>query len=1307
MAFVSTPSTSNNDDVSTVFEKTGKKIIINGSDTAGYNKAKVEYFNCHKMGHFARECRVLRNQENRTRNQEITRRTVNVEVLSSKSMVAIDGAGFDWSYMADDEAPTNMAFMAFSDSEDILIQGSEIAVLKSKLEKISKEKYDIEIKIEKIENASQSLDKLIGSQITAKSKRGLGYVSYNAVLPSHTGMFSPPRINLSYTGLPEFAKPSVETYGVKPVKVVTQTSSVKISKPVKENNDAPFIEDWESKGEDEDESPPKIKRKNVEPSVNKVKIDIPKQNDKPARRPVKYAEMYRTQRPREALIICRLGANTIRGNGWGCSRHMTGNISYLIDFKEFNRGYVAFEGGTKGGKITVKGIIKIGKLDFKDVYFVKELKFNFFSVSHMCDKKNSILFTDTECFVLSPDFKLADESHVLLKVPKKNNMYSVDMKNIVPKKDFTCLVAKATNDESMLWHRRLGHINFKNINELVKKNLVRATKDETSRILKSFVTEIENLVDKKVKIIRCDNGTKFKNRVMNKFCEEKGIKREYSVARTPQQNRVAEKRNKTLIENRVLVVKPHFKTPYKLFRGRTPALSFMRPFGCHVIILNTLDHLENFDGKSNEEFFVGYSTNSKAFRVYNTKTRKVEENLHINFLKNKPIIAGDRPKWLLDIDAITKSMNYVPVIADGDNKDNDGPCKESEIDNQERPNAENSTKDVNTGGPSINTASSNINTASLIVNTVRLSDDFFGADNDIRSLDGVEVDISNISTTYPMDVKSVFLYERIEEEVYVCQPSGFDDPDYPEKVYKVEKALYGLHQALRDCMKLWPSIFWTMDFTEARLIKPCSSRDKKRIFCLYKYVKPTSTPMDKEKALLKDSDGDDVDVYFYRFMIGSLMYLTSSRPDIMFAMRPSLRRCMMDWGGLPTTAFSLEAEQGSDNVTTLENELKSTKAVYNKDEEASLDKVDSPKQGRMIEEINEDENINLVKSSKQWEAHETTRYRKESDYTNFSTASPQKDDDEITLAETLVNIKKSAAKDKGKAIMHKSEPLKKIKKKEMIHISLDEEIAQRFYEEEQSQLLMDEEYAQQVQAQWNGDHPLPVLAQVSLAGIAQNAIPTLKYPNNKTAKDLCDALERQMRGSEYGEQDRKVVILYECETFKATKEEQLLDTYLRYLQYSTLMRQTKNLMDINIDALYNILKKNKGDMNDALGYKKKAVMVTSHPLALVAEKTKVSKQKKKVKVQSESKGSDDEDKPSSSANKKPEYVKSMEKKEDKKDDEKKRDMSKVKCYNCKKEGHFTKDYKKSKVKDYNYYKIKMLLAKKDSDEQVLLVEDQA
>ncbi|GJY53776.1 putative ribonuclease H-like domain-containing protein [Tanacetum coccineum] len=308
----------------------------------------------------------------------------------------------------------------------------------------------------------------------------------------------------------------------------------------------------------------------------------------------------------------------------GCSRHMTGNRFYLTDYEEIDGGFIAFGGNSKGGKIIGKGKIRIGKLDFEDVYFVKELKFNLFSVSQMCDKKNSVLFTDTTCIVLSPDFKLTDESHVLLKVPRKDNMYSVDLKNVVPQGVLTCLFAKATPDESNLWHRRLRYVNFKTMNKLIKVNLVRdlpskrfeinqtcvacqkgkqhrascktktvssisqplqmlhmdlfgptfvkslmkkmyclvvtddfsrfswvfflATKDETSEILKTFISGIENLIDLRVKVIRCDNGTEFKNRVMNQFYEMKDIKREFSIARAPQQNGVAERKNMTLIE---------------------------------------------------------------------------------------------------------------------------------------------------------------------------------------------------------------------------------------------------------------------------------------------------------------------------------------------------------------------------------------------------------------------------------------------------------------------------------------------------------------------------------------------------------------------------------------------------------------------------------------------------------------------------------------------------------------------------------------------------------------------------------------
>nr|GEX97461.1 ribonuclease H-like domain-containing protein [Tanacetum cinerariifolium]GEX97475.1 ribonuclease H-like domain-containing protein [Tanacetum cinerariifolium] len=163
----------------------------------------------------------------------------------------------------------------------------------------------------------------------------------------------------------------------------------------------------------------------------------------------------------------------------GCSRHMTGNKALLTDYQDIDGGFVAFGGSTKGDKITGIGKIRTNKIDFEEVFFVKELKFNLFSVSQLCDKENSVLFTESECLVLSPDFKLIVESQVLLRAPRQNNMYSFDLKNVVSSKDLTCLFAKAIIYESNLWHRRLGHVNFKTMNKLVKGNLVQGLPSKT------------------------------------------------------------------------------------------------------------------------------------------------------------------------------------------------------------------------------------------------------------------------------------------------------------------------------------------------------------------------------------------------------------------------------------------------------------------------------------------------------------------------------------------------------------------------------------------------------------------------------------------------------------------------------------------------------------------------------------------------------------------------------------------------------------------------------------------------------------
>ncbi|GJV64776.1 putative ribonuclease H-like domain-containing protein [Tanacetum coccineum] len=1019
----------------------------------GYDKSKVECFNCHKMGHFTRECRGPRNQDSRNKNQggeknqKGSRRTINVEETSSKAMVAIDGAGFDWSYMVDDEVPRNMDLMAFSESEP----------------------------------------------------------------------------DLSNSGLEEFQQLEFEGYGPKTSKSVNED----IYNKVRESPDALLVEELVLDD--------KLEKKTIFLTVAMIEFVRPKQQEKPVMKPFKYAKMYSfnhvqadcnyNQRervvsennytrvnynysakkahpsahknivPRAVLMKTSLKPlSTARHVSSqkeikcyvdsGCSRHMTRNMSYLSDFKEFDGGYVTFWGVAKGGKITGKGTLKTSKLDFEDV---------------------------------------------LLKVPRKNNMYSIDMKNIIPKECLTCLVTKATLDESMLWHKRLGHVNFKTINNLVKENLVRglpskrfennqtciaclkgkqhkasckskirnfitqplfmlhmdlfgltfvsslmnkkyclvvtddysrftwvfflATKDETSGILKSFITEIENLVDKKVKIIRCDNGTEFKNRVMSEFCEKKGIKKEFSIARTPQQNGVAERRNRTLIEaarTMVLVVKPHNKTPYELFRGRTPALSFMRPFGCHVTILNTLDYLGKFDGKSDEGFFVGYSMNSKAFRVYNIRTRKVEENLHIRFLEDKPIIAGDGPKWLFDIDVLTKSMNYVPVVAgtnsndfvdgslfnsslknasndepqpfsDAEKKDDKGVNKESGIDDQERP--KNSTQDVNTAGPSINTASTNVNTGSLNINTVSPTvtiapleathADLFG--------DETEINMRNITTTYlvPFTLNTRIHKGHLLDHVIGNVQSGGPVVQGEGSTHPVES-----HHTPTSA----PS-------TSQPLISPTSRRTNRQESVVPQPRSPTQTPVADEAA----STG--VDVRYggcYHTVTG--LEGTGQSYDTLKNCGFMYKNCL-EGGELETNltldklTYGVAYTKLIKKVKKLENKVKSSQArrrariiIFNDED----DLEDPSKQGRKIDEIDQDSAISLVQHDAEiareafyeldlnvdFDLGKLTAKDVSTAEKDVSTAKPVST---ASAAVTTSSVVVSTDKDKGKAKMDESE----------------------------------------------------------------------------------------------------------------------------------------------------------------------------------------------------------------------------------------------------------------------------------------------
>nr|GEV74831.1 putative ribonuclease H-like domain-containing protein [Tanacetum cinerariifolium] len=976
-------------------QKIGRNLGDNRATSMGFDMLKVECYNCHRKGHFARECRSPKDSRRfgatepqiRTAPEEPANFAL-MAITSSRSSSDNEVPSFSkacskayaqlhsqYDKLIDDFCKSQFDILSYQEglesvearlvvykqNESILEENIKLlnikvqardtvlVTLRQKLEKAEQEKDDLKLKLDKFQTSSKNLTEL--SQPSG---------GYHVVPPPITGTFMPPKPDLVFhTAL---------------IAVKTDHSAFTVT--------------------------------------------TPKTSVQPAEAPIQDATLKLTK---------------------------------------LNGGYVAFGGNPKGGKISGKGKIKTGKLDFEDVYFVKELKFNLYSVSQMCDKKNRVLFTDTECLVLSPDFKLPDESQGLLRVLRENNMYNVILKNIVPSGNLTCLFTKATINESNLWHKRPGHINFKTINKLVKSNLVRglpikvfennntyvackkgkqhkascktnpvtsvdqplfrlhmdffgptfvkslnkksycfvitddysrftwgfflATKDETSPILKTFITGLKNQLSLKVKVIRSDNGTEFKNSDLNQ----------------------------------VLVIKPHNKTPYELLHGRTPSIGFMRPFGCLVTILNTFDPLGKFEGNVDEGFLVRYSVNSG-------------------------------PTWLFDTDSLTWTMNYQPVTAG--NQSNPSACFQDKFDaekaekevNQQymlflvwssgssnpqnkegdavfdgkqddktkkkakgknpvesftgnrdlsaelKDHSDNSSNDVNSvgsivpttgqnssniinpfsaAGPSNITASpthekSSFKYASQLPGIPNMPEDVtysndenVGAETDFNNLE-TSIIVSPIPTTriykdhpvsqiiayasfmgfmvYQMDCKSEFLYGTIEEEVYVCQPLGFEDPDHPDKVYKVVKALYGLHQAPRAWYetlanyvlengfhrgKIDQTLFIKMQKGDILLVQIyvddiifsatnkdlCKSfeklmKDKFRMSSMGeltfflglqvkqkkdgifisqdKYVakilkkygltegKSASTSIDTEKPLLKDPDGEDVDVHTYR-----------------------------------------------------------------------------------------------------------------------------------------------------------------------------------------------------------------------------------------------------------------------------------------------------------------------------------------------------------------------------------------------------------------------------------------------------------
>nr|GEY07870.1 copia protein [Tanacetum cinerariifolium] len=499
------------------------------------------------------------------------------EEPAPKALMAIDGIGWDWSYMAneeenhalvaDDEAPTEFALMAKSSS--------------SSKNKVKKEKEGLANKLIGFESASKYLDTLLRSQRTDKNKEGLGYNAVPPLLLKSTHLLRKICLGLGNS----------------------------------QNN----IDDkgyWDS----------------------------------------------------------------------GCSRHMTGNISYLFEYQPYDEGYVPF--GQGGGKIT--------------------------------------------------DYKLKDDTNVLLRTPKQHNMYSIDLNNVVPHKNLTCLVAEASVNERK---QHKASCKTKLVNSMSKPL-------HTLHMDLFGPTSVSSLNHKWYCLVVTDDFSRNSTLI-------EAARTMLADAKLPVTFWAEAVNTACYVQNRVLVNKSQNKTQYELFNSRTPAIGFLRPFRCYVMILSTLDHLGKFDAKGDKGYFVGYSMSSKAFRVFNKRTKKVEENLHVDFLKNKLIEKGAGPNWLFNIDTPTNSMNYVPVVVAGTSSTNIS-----------------GTKDV------ASQAVKKDERGIVIRNKVRLvaqghtqeeGIDYKEVFALVARIDAIRLFLAYASfmgfIVYQMDVKSAFLYGTIDEEL--------------------------------------------------------------------------------------------------------------------------------------------------------------------------------------------------------------------------------------------------------------------------------------------------------------------------------------------------------------------------------------------------------------------------------------------------------------------------------------------------------------------------------------------------------------
>ncbi|GJT56816.1 putative ribonuclease H-like domain-containing protein [Tanacetum coccineum] len=954
-------------------KNTGRKLTVNSNENIGFDKSKVECYNYHKRGLFAREYRAPRSQDNR--NRESLRRSVPVETTTSNALVSCDSLGSSDSVVSNNSNCSKSCLKT-------------VETLKSQYDQLHKDFKKSELMVLAYKSGLESVEEKLEVYKANESiySQDIKILKFEIEFPPpYTGNIMPPTLDLSFTGLEEFTSEPVV------IKLVVENSEAKASeaksKTVRKNNGAPIIEDWVSDSEEEDVPQAKIEKKTVDCNY--------------------HHKQFQKQRMVKPV--------------W--------NNAQRVNHQNFAK---KTHPCAKRNMVPRAVLIKYGLVS------VNTARQNISKVAVLVNTARQVnaAHSKTTVNVARPMSYLSKKAHSTVKRP----------------------IHKNTTFKNSNFNQKVNTVKDKNVNIVKPKVVVNAARPKAVVNAVKASAYYEEIDGGYVPFVGNPKGGKITIKVAERRNRTliKAASTMLADSKLPATFWAKAVNTACYVQNRVLVVKPHNKTSYELFHSRTPTLSFMRPFGCHITNLNTIDHLGKFDGKADEGFFVGYSLNSKAFRVFNSRIRIVEENLHIRFSENTPNIVGGGLDWLFDIDALTRTMNYEPIVADLNSSHDDGskpssddekkvdehPRKDKDQEKEDNVNSTNnvnaaSTNEVNAiGGKTSIELPLNLNMPELEDYIIFEDDEEVGAEDDINNLD-TTIQVSPIPTTrihknhpldqvigdlqsatqtrrmsknleahgfistnqqrtnhkdlqnclfacflsqeepkkvihalkdpswieamqeellqfklqevwtlvdlsngkrsigtkwvfrnkkdesgimirnkarlvaqgytqeegtdydevfapvarieairlfltyasfkyfvvYQMDVKSAFLYGKIEEEVYVCQPPGFEDPDFPDRVYKVEKALYGLHQAPKAWYETLLTYLLDNGFQRGKNDKTLFIRRYRGDILLFQvYV----------DDIIFGSTKKELCNAFEKSMIGSLIYLTSSRPGIMF-----------------------------------------------------------------------------------------------------------------------------------------------------------------------------------------------------------------------------------------------------------------------------------------------------------------------------------------------------------------------------------------------------------------------------------------